>query len=342
MPILITGGGGFVMSNLALLWLQRHPGDRAVLLDTGPQDDALRRFLAPVADRVTHVQASVLDTAALDRIGAEAGIDRIVHGATISLSARRTHDGQEVADVERDAPGTILEVNFMGTVRVLDLARRIGGLKSFVNVSSGAVYNDFGPDYPGPLPEDGWVHPPEFYGIAKQAAERAVARYARLFGFPATSVRPSGVYGPMDRYRPTRVHYCPPYAAVHAALAGRVARVCGLDAVGDHIHAQDVCGGIIALLERDGFAHPVYNLAQGSAVTLRGLLEAVRAAVPGFRWVEVAPAEAEIAMDPRWTGGRWGAYDISRLTAETGWRPRPLAQGIADYAAFVRDFGATA
>lgn len=43
MTLLITGGGGFVMSNLALCWMRRSPAARVVLLDNGPCDEALRR-----------------------------------------------------------------------------------------------------------------------------------------------------------------------------------------------------------------------------------------------------------------------------------------------------------
>lgn len=342
MTLLITGGGGFVMSNLALLWLQKHPDERVVVLDAGPKDDALVRFLAPVVDRLSYIQGSVLDTALLNRIAETENIDRIVHAATVTLFAPELPDGTKVANPETDAPATVLEVNIMGTVRLLELARRLQGLKCFLNLSSGGVYNDYGPEPPGPMPEDGWVDPPEFYGITKLASEMTATRYGQTFGFKVASCRLSGVYGPMDRWRPSRAYHCPAYVAIHHALAGKPVRINAPSGIGDHIHSQDVARALISLLEKDGpFAHPVYNVAQGKAVTLEQLLETVRDIVPGLTWEIADPTECDIVMDPTFVGGRWGAYDISRLAVETGWRPRPLGTALADYTAFVRDFGET-
>lgn len=342
MALLITGGGGFVMSNLARMWLEQHGGERVVVLDAGPQDDALKRFFAPVADRLTYVQASVLDTAALDRIAAEHDITRIVHAATVTLFAPEGPSGDKLSNPETDAPATVLEVNFMGTVRLLELARRIPELKCFINLSSGAVYNDYGPEPPGPMPEDGWVDPPEFYGISKVASEMTAKRYAELFGIKIASCRLSGVYGPMDRWRPSRAHYCPPYRVIHRALEGKPVRINAVDGVGDHIHAQDVCTAVMSLLEKEEpFAHPVYNIALGKPVTLQELVEIVAEIIPGTTW-QIAPLdECDVIMDPTYKGGRWGAYDISRIRAETGWQPRPLKEALGHYVDFVRTFGST-
>ena len=236
----------------------------------------------------------------------------------------------------------MLEVNFGGSVNLLELARTLPGLKSFINVSSGAVYNDTGPEPPGPMPEDGWVDPPEFYGIAKLASELVTLRYGELFGIKTASCRLSGVYGPMDRRRPSRAYYCPPYVIIHKALEGARLRINAPDAVGDHIHSQDVARAIMALLEKEEpFKYPVYNIAYGEAVTLRELIGLVADIVPKLEW-EVAPEDdCDIVADDRFRGGRWGAYDISRIVGETGWRPLPLSEALADYADFIRRFGVT-
>jgi UDP-glucose 4-epimerase len=342
MTLLITGGGGFIMSNLALLWLEKNLGEQVVILDAGSKDEALERFWAPVADRLRYVQGSVLDNEVIDQIAATESIDRIVHAATVTLFAPELPSGERVANPETDAPATVLEVNFMGTVRLLELARKLPQLKCFLNLSSGAVYNDYGPEPPGPMPEEGWVDPPEFYGITKRASEMTATRYGQIFDFKVVSCRLSGVYGPMDRWRPSRAYHCPPYVAIHHGLAGKPVRINAPSGVGDHIHSQDVARGLISLLEKDGpFAHSVYNIAQGEAVTVEQLLEIAQGVVPGLTWEIADPADCDIVMDPTFLGGRWGAYDISRMADETGWRPRPVATALADYADFVREFGQT-
>jgi UDP-glucose 4-epimerase len=338
----VTGGGGFVMSNLARMWVEAHPEDHVVVLDAGPKDGTLDRFWAPVADRITYIRGSVLDESLLKRIGADHAPDRILHAATVTLFAPETPDGAAIANPESDAPATVLEVNIMGTVRLLELSRSLPGLKSFVNLSSGGVYNDYGPEPPGPMPEDGWVDPPEFYGISKFASEMIARQYSRMFGFPACSCRLSGVYGPMDRWRPSRAYDCPPKMILHRALEGKPVRVNSLDGVGDHINARDVARAMIALLDKSGgYDHDVYNVAQGEAVTLGHLLELCRVLEPDLTWEIAAPEDCDIVSDPRFTGGRWGAYDISRMKAEVGWTPMALPDALADYHAFIRDFGVT-
>lgn len=343
MTLLITGGGGFVMSNLAHRWLATHPEDHVVILDNGPLDDALLRFLSPYSDNYTYVRASVLDTAALDKIADDHTITHIVHGATVCLSAPQGPDGHSLANPETEVPATVLEVNIMGAVRVLEMARRMPSLKAFINISSGAVYNDYGPEPAGPMPEEGWVDPPEFYGISKVAAEQITRRYRELFGINAASVRLSGVYGPMDRWRPSRAYQCPPKLAIHHGLAGKPVRINAPEGVGDHLHAADIAVAIASLLEKNGtLDHTVYNVAYGEAVTLEELFAMVKEIIPGLIWEIAAPKDCDFAMDARFKGGRWGAYDISRITNETGWTPRPLQEALRDYADFVKKFGTTA
>lgn len=342
MALLITGGGGFVMSNLARLWAETHPNGEVIVLDTGPLDPPLERFFAPVADRIHYARASVLDRTALDQIAKDHTITHIVHGATVTLFAPEAPDGCPVANPETDVPAAVIEINVMGTVTVLDWARSLPDLRRLIAVSSGAVYNDYGPDPAGPMPEDGWVDPPEFYGISKRASEMIAQRYAQLFGMSVASCRSSGVYGPMDRIRPSRAHYCAPYAALHRALDGKPIRINAPDAVGDHIHAGDVALAIIALLDKDGpLDHPVYNIALGQSVTVQELVDEVARIVPGAVWQVADASECDIVSDATHKGGRWGAYDISRITKETGWHPRPFGEALDDYARFIHSFGVT-
>lgn len=342
MTLLITGGGGFVMSNLARLWLERHTEERVVILDAGPMDEALERFLRPVAERLRYEQGSVLDRDRLDALAESEAITRIVHAATVTLFAPETPDGLKLGDPEAEAPARLLEVNFMGAVNLLELARRIPALTCFINLSSGAVYNDYGPEPPGPMPEDGWVDPPEFYGISKLASELTARRYAQLFGLKVASCRLSGVYGPMDRWRPSRAYRCPPNVILHRALAGEPIRINAPDGVGDHIHAQDVARAIMALMEKEEpFQQHVYNIALGRAVSLQELVETAAEVVPGLRWRIAPEADCDVVIDPTFKGGRWGAYDISRIAEETGWRPRPLRDALAHYAEFIETFGVT-
>ena len=329
MTLLITGGTGFVMSNLGRHWLEANPAATAVVLDAAAWDPAVERFFAPVRDRLTFVQADVLDPAAWERLAAGHDITHIVHGATITPLDSAS---------EQARPRQILEVNIMGTVNALEFARRLPSLQRFIYVSSGAVYGEALPGTPDvPVPEDGHVAPAEFYGITKYASELITRHYGQAFGLPVVGVRLSGVYGPMDRATPARNVQSLVYRLVHVALSGRPLKVTSFEAGGDWIHAQDIARALSALLAAPNLKHPTYNIAQGEFTTVAELVEIVREVVPGLRASVTPEADADIAQDPERRLGRWSDYDISRLRDDCGWRPRPIRAALQSYVAWVRE-----
>jgi nucleoside-diphosphate-sugar epimerase len=221
----------------------------------------------------------------------------------------------------------------MGTVALLDWARTVPGLQRFIYVSSGAVYKHHGPDRPGePLPEDGYVMPRTLYGVSKLASELITERYGELFGFSTTSVRLASVYGTMDRPTASRTFRHGPNRIAHMAVAGvKRVRVNTLEAVGDYVHVEDVARAIVALLRLEHVRYGAYNIAMGHTTRLGDLVEWAAEKYPGFH-AEITPAEAaDIVQDPARIDGMWGAYDISRISAETGWRPRPVREALHAY-----------
>src|SRR5262249_10608412 len=149
----------------------------------------------------------------------------------------------------------------MGTVRLLDWARQQKGLQRFIYVSSGAVYRNHGPDWPGePLPEDGYVMPLRLYGISKMASELVTNRYAELFGLSVASVRMSSVYGPRARVTASRNFRHIPNRVAHLALAGKPIRVNTLDGVGDYLHSGDAADAFVKLLTAPRLAFRTYNV----------------------------------------------------------------------------------
>jgi UDP-glucose 4-epimerase len=338
MTLLVTGATGFVMSVLVRHWLEAHPAERLVALDAAPMDEAAQRYFAPVADRLTTVIADVTQPDSWRPALDAHTITYIVHGATVTPIARGT-----VADAKRepecDTPARIIDVNVMGTVAVLEWARSLRSLRRFVYVSSGSVYKHHGPDRPGePLPEDGYVMPRRLYGISKLASELITERYGDLFGFSAASVRLSSVYGPMDRPTASRNFHHVPNRVAHKALEGQAAiRVNTLDAVGDYIQAEDVASGIARLLKAPMLRFCTYNIAAGETATVGQIAQWAAERVPGFRAEVVPPEQADIVQDATLRGGMWGAYDISRITADTGWKPRPTHEAFLAYMDWLSD-----
>jgi UDP-glucose 4-epimerase len=340
--LLVTGGTGFVMSVLARHWLEADLRARVVILDAAAADSAAVRYFAPVADRLAIVVADVTQPHSWNQALAQHNITHIVHGATITpISRGMAREAKREPEAEN--PGRIVDVNLMGTVALLDWARTLPGLRRFIYVSSGAVYKHHGPDRPGePLPEDGYVMPRTLYGVSKLASELITERYGDLFGFSTTSVRLASVYGTMDRPTASRNYRHVPNRIAHAAVSGvRRIRVNTIDAVGDYVHVEDVARAIMALLQLESARYSVYNIAMGRTTRLAELVEWAAEKYPGFH-AEITSAEhADILQDPTRVDGMWGAYDISRITAETGWRPRPLKQALHAYMDWIAAFEGT-
>jgi UDP-glucose 4-epimerase len=327
MTVLVTGATGFVMSVLARRWLESDPTLRLVALDTAPLDAEALRYFAPVADRLSVIVADVTRPESWRDALAGFDITHIVHGATVTPLSRGSA-AEAKREPEAENPARIIDVNIMGTVAVLDWARALPGLQRVIYVSSGAVYKHHGPDRPGePLPEDGYVMPRKLYGISKLASELITERYGDLFGLSTASVRLSSVYGTMDRATASRNFRHIPNRIAHMALDGASpVRANSLDVVGDYIHAEDVATAILALLHAPKLRFSAYNIAAGHVTTIRELVDWAAEKTPGFT-AEIAHGErADILNDASLTGGMWGAYDISRITADTGWTPRPTRE----------------
>jgi UDP-glucose 4-epimerase len=332
MTLLVTGATGFVMSVLGRHWLDADPEARLVALDASPLDAAAERYFAPVMNRLSVVVADVTQPETWKAAVARHDITHIVHGATITPISRGT-----VAEAKREPeahnPARILEVNVMGTVAVLEWARTLPNLKRLIYVSSGAVYKHHGPDRPGePLSEDGYVMPRRLYGISKLASELIIERYGDLFGLSTASVRPSSVYGPMDRVTASRNFRHVPNRIAHMALDGvKRVRVNTLDAVGDYIHVEDVAHAVISLLQAPHLRYSAYNVAAGATATIGDMVAWAAEKVPGFGAEIASPEQADILQDPSLKDGMWGAYDVSRIFNETGWKPRPMRAAFHAY-----------
>jgi len=332
MTLLVTGATGFVMSVLGRRWLASDPAARLVVLDAAALDAAAERYFAPVKERLAVIVADVTQPESWRPALARHAITHIVHGATITPISRGTA-AEAKREPEAENPGRIIDVNVMGTVSMLDWARTLPDFERFIYVSSGAVYKHHGPDRPGePLPEDGYVMPRRLYGISKLASELIAERYGDLFGLSTASVRPSSVYGPMDRVTASRNMHHVPHRIARLALDGaKRVRVNTLDAVGDYIHAEDVADAIISLLRAPRLRYSAYNVACGATASIREIVGWVAEKVPGFCAEIVAPEHADIVQDPTLSDGMWGAYDVGRIGAETGWKPRPMRTALHAY-----------
>jgi nucleoside-diphosphate-sugar epimerase len=315
MRVLVTGGTGSVGINIVRR-LARDGHDVVCMARGGEAPDALRdEFLRDVRDRVTLVAGDVSRADTLQRVWELYAPSDVVHAAAITPDR----------DMEARMARTIVDVNLMGTVNVLDTAHR-GGARRVVYISSAAVYGDT-PEALA-IPEAAPIRPAGLYALTKDASEKLCAYYREQHHLPTTALRVGWVYGPMERpmrgsrHNMSVVHHC-----VRLALRGEEIRLAHVDAVRDWILADDLAGAVAALLDRAETTYRVYNGAGERGVSHREVLETLGRIVPLHYRETRDPADANVP--PLLTRHRRGPLDIRRLLDETSYRPRAgLEEGL--------------
>ena len=171
--VLITGGAGFIGSNL-VAHLAAAGSYEIVVLD----DESLGSLERLREHGVRAIKADILDDAALDR--ALEGVEIVVHLAA---------DTRVVESIEN--PEKNFHVNVLGTFRLLQKARA-AGVERFVNASTGgAILGEVTP----PIDETMAANPASPYGASKLAAEGYCSAFHQAYGLSTISLRFSNIYG---------------------------------------------------------------------------------------------------------------------------------------------------
>ena len=300
MRALVTGGAGFVGSNLIDALLAR--GDEVTVLDdlsTGRRENLSSALEAGAELRVGDVTDAEAVSAAFDAARPEA----VFHLAA-QIDVRVS-----VSDPAFDS-----RVNVGGTLNALEAARAAGGVgeargPKFVFASTGGAIYGEGAGRELPLSEDAECLPDAPYGQAKLAAEGYVDLYRRAHGVPGVSLRLGNVYGP--RQDPLGE------AGVIAIFCGRLASGARPTVFGsgeqtrDYIYVGDVVAAMLGAAEAD-VAGP-FNIGTGRETSVVELVE--RLADLGGR----EDFEPEFA-DPRPGEVERISLDSARAEAELGWR----------------------
>lgn len=320
MRVLITGAGGFVGVNLVRRFAAG--GASVSALARRAPDDANIAFLADVAQRVQWVLGDVTEREACDALIADARPDVVVHAAAVTFTGEQ----------ERADPARVFDVNAVGTLNLLEAARR-HAVGTFVYVSTGGLYGA-APPLP-PLDESTPFQSGSMYAIAKIASEQLCVRYAALSALRVRIGRLGTAYGPMERTTRSRSNMSAVHQAVTAAAPGVTLRVAGVDVARDFCHVDDVSEAFWLLATDDDLPEHTYNVGATVAAPLRVALDALVERVPGFAWVEADAADADVVQTP---ANARAAMDMRRLERDTPWRERyALAAGIEAYLAWRRN-----
>jgi UDP-glucose 4-epimerase len=290
---LVIGGNGFIGSGL--VERLRATGHRVRVLDqSAPRADVDWRG-------VDYVVGNLLDTASLPAV--LDGVDMIFHLASSTVPSTSNLD--PVADVQTNLVGALNLCSAMTAV----------GLRRLVYFSSGGTV--YGDPRQQPVPETHPLHPISSYGVVKVAIENYLLMYERLGNLDPLILRPSNPYGPRQSGAGLQ--------GVIAAFLGRArlgegVRIWGDgEIIRDYLYIDDLID--FAATAGTGNKKGLVNVGSGQGHTLNQIVELVREATGAALPVEYAPGRAYDVAEI--------VLDISRATAEFGWRPLTnLSDGI--------------
>lgn len=188
MKILITGGAGFIGSNLAKKLMDR--GDKVVMIDNFNdyydvqlKKDRIKKYLKGYNFKL--YKGDIRDVKLLDRIFKAEKLDKVMHLAALAGVRNSLLDPLEYEDV-----------NVRGTLNLLEMAKKYK-IKNFVYASSSSVY---GNNKKQPFSESDSVDTPiSPYAATKKATELLAHVYSHIYGLNTTGLRFFTVYGPWGR-----------------------------------------------------------------------------------------------------------------------------------------------
>jgi UDP-glucose 4-epimerase len=247
MQVLITGGAGFIGSNLAR-FLAAEGHDVAVFDD----------FSAGHIRNLDGLDIEVVSGSLLDGDAVTAaitGADAVVHLAALNSVAQ-----------SMDEPRSYHDTNVTGTLTVLEAARQQGGLHT-VLASSSSVY--------GRDPSARALAPISPYAVGKLAAENYARTWSEAFGLPVLTLRFFNVFGPRQRQYGLYPAVVPSF--IDAALGDRVIEIFGSGRqTRDFIYVDTVCSVIAGALGRRVATPQPIDIGNGRSTSLLELVDVVQ------------------------------------------------------------------
>lgn len=309
--ILLTGGAGFIGTNLVRHLLGTHDDCRVVNLDLltyAGSHDGLDEFLEPNwSPRYRFVKGDIADPELVGRLFGEERFDSVVH------LAAESHVDRSIA-----GPAAFIRTNITGTFVLLEAARAAWAGKSgvrFHHVSTDEVFGSL--EGSGAFTETTPYDPSSPYSASKAASDHLVRAWHRTYGLPVTLSNCSNNYGPYQHSEKLIPHM------IDNALNGVPLPVYGDGKnVRDWLYVEDHCRAIDLVLRRgrDGAS---YNVGGGNEWAnldivrlLCDLLQAQKPRANGAYRDLITFVADRPGHDRRY------AIDASKIRTELGWQPQ--------------------
>ncbi|MGF7235950.1 MAG: dTDP-glucose 4,6-dehydratase [Frankia sp.] len=310
--LLVTGAAGFIGSNFARFWRDRHPSDAIVALDSLTYA-GLEENLADIRDSITFVAGDIRDGALMERLLRTHQVEIVVNFAAES------HNSLAIM-----RPGEFFSTNVIGTQTLLEAARQ-AGVDRFHQISTCEVYGDLALDDPGAFTEDSPYLPRTPYNAAKAGGDHAVRAYGLTYGLPVTITNCSNNYGPYQF--PEKVI---PLFVTRALRGESLPLYASTANRREWLHVTDHCRAIEAVLER-GRLGETYHVGSGVEADIATIADTILAELG-------LPSSLKTIVPDRPSHDRRYLLDSSKLRSELGWAPEiGFADGMKSTIAWYRD-----
>lgn len=314
--VLITGGLGFIGSNLAHRLVAQ--GASVTLVDSLIPEYGGNQFnVREIAGRVTINIADVRDQYAMSHL---------VQGKDFlfNLAGQTSH-----MDSMRD-PYTDLDINCRAQLSILEACRRVNPHVKIVYASTRQIYGK--PDYL-PVDERHLLHPTDVNGINKMAGEWYHILYNNVYGIGACALRLTNTYGPRMRVKDARQTFLGIW--IKRLIEGEPIQVWGDGTqIRDFTYVDDCVDAMLLTAANPSAYGQIFNLGSDETINLRDLAALV-CEIDGGGTYEIIPYPDD--RKPIDIGDYYADYRL--IQGRLGWRPRfSLREGLADTIAFYREY----
>jgi len=353
--IIITGGAGFIGSNLSRKLISR--GYQVTVLDNlhpqihGDNPQVSSPLYASLPKEVVFVKGSVTDRALL--------LDLLPKHNIIVHFAAETGTGQSMYEIERYS-----NVNIGGTALILDVlannktniekvvvasSRAIYGEGKYWSVENGVVYPEhrkeenlkkgvFEVDYPGcaqplqlmPTDEESKIHPSSVYGITKQTQEQLVITVTKALGIAGVAFRYQNVYGPGQSLTN-------PYTGILSIFSNRILQNKSINVFEDgkesrdFLYIGDAVDATVLGIERYEANNQIFNVGSGSSTNVMTVVEGL---------MKNYGIEVPVNISGNYRVGdiRHNYADLSKVSDKLGFKPKiSFEEGLANFARWAKN-----
>ncbi|HWZ86085.1 MAG TPA: SDR family NAD(P)-dependent oxidoreductase [Thermoanaerobaculia bacterium] len=313
--VLVTGGLGFIGSNLARRLLQE--GASVTLCDALIESyGGNPANIAEIRSEVEVDPSDVRDAAAMERL--VEGRDVIFH-----LAAQVSH----VMSLSNPYPD--IDINIKGTAVVLEACRKKN--PGALVIRSG-TRGQYGPTVHLPVSEQTPSDPRGIYEISQLSAEMICRTYTRIHGIRTVPLRLTNVYGPRGQMKHSQFGVVNWF--VRLALEGRPIPIFGSGKIlRDFLYVDDCVEALLAAASEPRAVGEVLNVGHDRPSTFLEVAELLRQIVPGTRLEFTDFTPERKAQEP-------GDFvsDITKIRGLLGWEPRvALRDGLARTVDFYRE-----